>query len=756
MKIDKRLFIYIRHMRLYMVTLGGLSMLVATLIVLQAHFITTIINGVFLAKETLAQVLGQGQALSPRGFWFGQGQALSLLVVIGVRAGLFWFNEMLAHKMATQAKTTLRNRLFEHLLTLGPIFMKGERSGELVNTATEGIETLDAYFSQVLPQICATAIIPIIILIVVFANDLLSGIVLLVTLPILPIFMVLIGKQAEAATKKRWYQLSQMSAHFLDVLQGATILKLFGRNQHQKETIRRMSDRFGNTTLQVLRIAFLSALVMEMGATISMAIVAVEIGLRLLYGQISFASAFFVLLLTPEYYQPLRALGPQFHASMDSAAGAKRIFDILDTPLPTKSPVGTELALDKDSRPTELAPGKDSRPTELLPGKDSRPTELLPGKDSRPTELVSGKDSRPTELALDQDNVGTGRSPIGANMGEEAWWGPGDRKGRDGVNPSSTRRYFDVEGASICRCVDEGLVPSRLLRLPGPHHATFPMLVPTGASPVSKIQPAIPLRTGENFVGAGGFVLSQLTFESVHYAYSDPQGESHTALRGVSFTMKMGQRVALVGPSGSGKTTIAHLLLRFIEPQQGTIRANGVAIQEFKAQDWRKLVAWQPQHPYLFNTTVVENIRMGRADASMDEVVAAAQQAHIHDLIQTLPQGYHTTIGERGMRLSGGQVQRLSLARAFLKDAPLLILDEATSTLDTETEAHVLAALDTLMQGRMVLIIAHRLHTIRSADQILVLKEGNVLDSGTHTTLMQTSKAYQQLAQAYEDGKVIA
>jgi ABC-type transport system involved in cytochrome bd biosynthesis fused ATPase/permease subunit len=673
MKIDKRLFTYIRYMRLYVVALGGLSMLAATLIILQAHFITTVINGVFLAKETLAQVFGQGLVGTRTGaspvptapflsLWL-------LLVVMGGRASLFWFNEMLAHKMATQAKNSLRNHLFEHLLSLGPIFMKGERSGELVNTVTEGVETLDAYFSQVLPQICATAIIPIIILIVVFANDLLSGIVLLVTLPILPIFMILIGKQAEAATQKRWHQLSQMSAHFLDVLQGATILKLFGRNQHQKETIRRMSDRFGATTLQVLRIAFLSSLVMEMGATISTAIVAVEIGLRLLYGQMPFASAFFILLLTPEYYQPLRALGPQFHASIASAAGAKRIFDLLDTPLPTKSPL-----------------------------------------------------------------------PIQSSLGT------GDRKGREGASPSSTQRYLDgrgqappLRGTSTRRGVDDGLVPSRPLRspVPGAHAHRTSKSAPMGPNPVPT-------------------VLSQITFESVSYTYSDPEGESHPALQGVSFAMKMGQRIALVGHSGSGKTTIANLLLRFIEPQQGSIRADGVSIQEFNAQDWRKLVAWQPQNPYLFNTTVAENIRMGRADASMDEVIAVAQKANIHDVIQTLPQGYNTPVGERGTRLSGGQVQRLSLARAFLKDAPLLILDEATSTLDTETEAHVLAALNTLMQERMVLIIAHRLNTIRSADQILVLKEGNIIASGNHTTLMQTSKAYQQLVQAYEDGRVIA
>ena len=680
MKIDKRLFTYIRHVRFYLIALGGLSMLAAALIILQAHFITLVINDVFLVKS---RGFGQGPALSLQLLSLVQGQGLFLqllLVVIGVRAGLFWFNEMLGHRMATQAKNTLRNRLFEHLLTLGPIFVNGERSGELVNTATEGVETLDAYFSQVLPQICATAVIPAIILIVVFANDLLSGIVLLVTLPILPIFMILIGKQAEAATKKRWHQLGQMSAHFLDVLQGATILKLFGRNQQQKETIRRMSDRFGDTTLQVLRIAFLSALVMEMGATISTAIVAVGIGLRLLYGQMPFASAFFILLLAPEYYQPLRALGPQFHASIASAASTKRIFDILDTPVITNPTIGTGLA--------PLTPTKE---TDEIVGTGSAQGTI-------PTAPVREMEARARRM---DRNVPPTR---GSDRGQPCPYGdntPGDNTPEGNTTPVSA--FSDL------------------------------FVGVNGASPVPTI-----------------------SFEDVCYNYNDPEEGAHPALQGVSFTLRMGERIALVGPSGSGKSTIANLLLRFIEPQQGTIRADGVALQAFNAQDWRRLVAWQPQRPYLFNTTVAENIRMGRTDASMDEVIAAAQKANIHTVVQTLPQGYNTIIGERGTRLSGGQAQRLSLARAFLKDAPLLILDEATSTLDTETEAHVLAALNTLMQGRMVLIIAHRLNTIRSADQILVLKEGKIIDSGTHTTLMQTSKAYQQLAQAYDDGMMVA
>ncbi len=583
MRIDRRIFTYIQHAQLYLGFLGVLSIVAALLILLQASSITEIIDRVFLAHQGLQQVTDP---------------VLLLLVVLAVRTTLPWITEVLANFVSTRAKSTLRNRLFSHIQQLGPMYTRGERSGELVNTVTEGVEALDAYFSQVLPQICATAIIPLIVLIAVFRADLLSGIILLITLPLLPLFMILIGIQANKATQRRWQQLSTLSAHFLDVLQGATTLKLFGRNRAQEETIRLISERFGNTTMEVLRIAFLSSLVMEMGATLSTAIVAVEIGLRVLYGQMPFAPAFFVLLLAPEYYQPLRALGPQFHASMNSAAGAKRIFDILDTPL-SQSVI----------------------------------------------ELQKVEHEKPKA-----------------------------------------------------------------------EHS--------------------------------------LEFQHVSYTYNATEKAAQLALCDVSFGIQRGQKVALVGQSGAGKTTIANLLLRFIDPQEGMICTDDRALTTFSAQEWRKLVSWQPQQPYLFNTTVAENIRMGRADAGMEEVVQAAQQASIHEFIQTLPQGYETLIGERGTRLSGGQIQRLSLARAFLKDAPILLLDEATSTLDAETEATIIESLKRLMEGRMALIIAHRLHTIREADKILVLHEGRLVAAGTHAELLQQSEVYQELVQAYADERV--
>ncbi|GAC1366600.1 MAG: thiol reductant ABC exporter subunit CydD [Ktedonobacteraceae bacterium] len=583
MNINKRLLHYVKTMRVYVMAVGLLGLLTALCIVLQSHYIAQIINGAFLARQPLARLIS---ALS-----------ILLLVLLG-RAGLVWGGEVVTNFVSGTVKSELRLRLFRHIFQLGPLYVKGERSGEIVNTAVGGVEALDAYFNQFFPQACATLIIPTVILAVVFATDTLSGIVLLVTWPILPLFMILIGKQASAMTERRWQLLSHLSAHFLDVLQGMTTLKLFGRNKVQQETIQRISERYGATTMKVLRVAFLSSFVMEMGATISNAIIAVEIGLRLLYGNIPFEQAFFVLLLTPEFYQPLRALGAQFHASMESAAGAQRIFDVLE--IPTR-----EQALSTKERPARTVPGS-------------------------------------------------------------------------------------------------------------------------------------------------------LRFHDVHYAYPTADDKSYPALQGVSFEMRPGQKVALVGPSGAGKSTIASLLLRFIEPDRGDIAIDGVPIQAFSAQDWRALVGWQPQRPYLFNATVAENIRLGNPTATQEQVVQAARQANIHDFIETLPAGYATVIGERGARLSGGQAQRLSLARVFLKDAPLLVLDEATSTLDAEGEAEVLRAIDTSARDRIVLVIAHRLNTIMSADQIIVLQDGRVVDRGSHQELLARAPLYQELVAAYEDDTLYA
>jgi ATP-binding cassette, subfamily C, bacterial CydD len=578
MNINKRLLQYVKTMRVYVVIVGLLSFLTAIAIILQSHYIAQIINEAFLSKQSLTQV---SMAL------------IILLVVLVGRALIIWCNDIATNFVSGTVKSDLRLRLFKHILKLGPMYVRGERSGEIANTTTEAVEALDAYFNLFFPQVCATVIIPLTILIIVFRTDPLSGVVLIVTWPVLPVFMILIGLQANAITAKRWRQMSLLSAHFLDVLQGMTTLKLFGRNKLQQQTIQRVSERYGATTMSVLRVAFLSSLVMELGSTISNAIIAVEIGLRLVYGSIPFEPAFFVLLLTPEFYQPLRNLGTQFHASMNSSAGAQRIFDILETPaqMPATNETTTQATLERT-----------------------------------------------------------------------------------------------------------------------------------------------------------------LTLTDIHYTYpsTDKNESKHEALKGISFSIERGQKVALVGKSGAGKSTLASLLLRFIEADHGMISADGADIRSFSAQSWRTQVAWQPQRPYLFNTTVAENIRLGKSDASMEEVRAAARQAHLDEVIQALPQGYETSIGERGTRLSGGQLQRLSLARALLKNSPLFLLDEATSTLDGESETQILQTIDQLAREHFILIIAHRLNTINNADHIVVLDDGQVVDSGTHQELLARSALYQELIKAYE------
>jgi thiol reductant ABC exporter CydD subunit len=547
------------------------------MVVVQAYLLSLVVSQVFLDGREFGDVL----------YLLVGFLALSI-----ARAGMVWGAELAADRVASRVKHDLRARLMAHLMALGPAYTRGERSGELANTAVEGIEALDAYFRQYLPQLALAALVPLTVLIFVFPLDWVSGLVMLLTAPLIPVFMILIGSLAESLTRRQWTSLSRMSAHFLDVLQGLATLKLFGRSREQFRVIAQISDQFRGATMGVLRVTFLSALVLELVATISTAVVAVQIGLRLLYGQLAFQQGFFVLLLAPEFYLPLRLLGTRFHAGMQGIAAAQRIFEVLETPAAAHS-------------------------------------------------------------------------------------------ARSSGRPATSPKRLDIR------------------------------------------------------------------FNGVHYAYEEGK---RPALNGLSFELPQGRSLALVGPSGAGKSTVAYLMLRFIEPDQGAITVGGQPLDALSPAAWREQVAWVPQNPYLFHGTVAENICLARPDASLDQVESAASQASASGFIEALPKGYGTVIGERGARLSGGEAQRIALARAFLKDAPLLILDEATANLDPEIEAVVQEAMARLLPGRTALIIAHRLSTVYRADRIVVLDRGQLAQEGSHIDLMQQSGLYRRLVGAYGAG----
>ena len=254
----------------------------------------------------------------------------------------------------------------------------------------------------------------------------------------------------------------------------------------------------------------------------------------------------------------------------------------------------------------------------------------------------------------------------------------------------------------------------------------------------------VPVREGSEGTSPSPGGLS-VEFSGVGYRYP---GNARPAVSDLSLTLEAGTMTALVGPSGAGKSTLVNLLLRFMDPDDGEILANGVPIAELPVEGWRENVALVPQRPHLFHGTVLENIRLARPDAPDGEVERAAELAGAAKFIRDLPEGYGTFVGERGARLSGGEAQRLAIARAFLKDAPVLVMDEPTSSLDPESERAIRLALERLARGRTVLVIAHRLNTVRGADRIAVIDGGRLVETGTHEQLVRRGGVYAGLVDA--------
>jgi ATP-binding cassette, subfamily C, bacterial CydD len=522
----------------------------ALLVLLQATLLARIVAAAF-AGASLADV---------------SGDIVLLAVVFAGRGVLAWSFEVAGRRAASTVLSELRLALVECRLRTQPAALDRAEGGEIVTAAVQGVDALEAYFARYLPQVVLACVVPVAVLLWVAPVDLESALIMLLTLPLVPVFMWLIGLYTEQRTRARWQELRLLSTHFLDVVRGLPTLRSFNRGRAQATGIAEVSERYRRATMGTLRVSFLSGSVLELAATLGVALVAVTVGVRLVDGGLGLEAGLTVLILAPELYLPLRRLGAEFHASADGLAVAARILDLLDAP-PAVGPSGPRVAPSPADAPVRLE-----------------------------------------------------------------------------------RVCFSY--------------PAR----PGP------------------------------------------------------------VLEGLDLELSPGETVALVGDSGAGKSTIAMLLVRLLEPTAGRISVGGVDLADCGADAWRRLVAWVPQHPTLLRGTLADNIRLGDTAASQLRVRRAAALAGAAPFIEALACGYETLVGDGGRPLSAGERRRIGLARAFLRDAPLLILDEPTADLDPDSAEVVAKAVERACAGRTVLLIAHRPDLAGRADRVIRLERGRTIE----------------------------
>ena len=568
--IQKKLLGYALRLRGFLFTISLLSLLLAAVVIAQAYLLSVILAQVFIQSITPSETM-----------------LFLLLLTIAIRALLIWIRERVSHKNAIDIKSSIRKTLIKSILDKGGNPAKRGTTGEQVALITDGVEKLDEYFVKYLPSVIHVAIFPVMLVLFAMYYDLLSGLILLITGPLIVFFMHLIGTHAKNYTQLQWQSLSALSGYFLDVIQGIKTLKIQNAETREAEKVYTASNRFRMTTLNVLKIAFLSGFVLELAASLSVAMVALQVSIRMIEGLMDFQMGMFMLLLAPEYFLPFRQLGANHHAGMESTAAARQIF-------------ASEM--------------------------------LVP-------------------------DVGV-------------------------IKTQSDSKFAGIK-------VD--------------------------------------------FVGTG-------------YTYP---GASKPALNNLNCTLLPNTVVAAVGSTGSGKTTFANLLLKFAKPAEGEIFVDGISLNSIDAEIWHKHIAYVSQKPHFFNSSILENLLMANKDAGMETIIEAARLAGIHDAIMGWQNQYHTLISDNASGISAGERQRLAIARAFLKNAPLLVLDEPSSNLDPSSEQWLARATKQLIPGRTTLIIAHRLKTVVQANHILVFDKGQIVEQGNHTHLINLKGIYAGLLAAH-------
>ncbi|MGR8013108.1 MULTISPECIES: thiol reductant ABC exporter subunit CydD [Bacillus] len=568
--MDKRL-LQLKGMRGLLALLGIVSIIQGASIIFQAqwlaHAITTLFDGKSLMQAT--------------------PYVLLFLAAFLVRHGLTLMREKVMFTYSSGIGADVRKQLLDQLFRLGPAFTKKKGTGKLVTLAMEGIAQYRQYLQLFLPKMVNMAVIPVMVFVYVWTLDETSAVILIVTLPILIVFMILLGLVAQRKAAKQWRSYEKLSNHFTDSLRGLETLRYLGISKKHSRNIAEVSKRYRKATMSTLKVAFLSSFALDFFSMLSIATVAVFLGLRLIEGDLLLLPALTALMLAPEYFLPVREVGNDYHATLNGKEANEAIQVIL--------------------------------------------------------EEKGFRDQETQSVQLNEWNE-----------------------------------------------------------------------------------------------------QSELTLQDVSVLHDE---HAPYSIQDVDLTVKGKKKIGIIGASGSGKSTLTDVLGGFVEPSAGEIILNGKPLAHLQLAAWQKEVVYMPQHPYLFHMTLRENIRFYEPNATDEDVERAVQEAGLSQLVADLPNGLDEVIGEQGRGLSGGQAQRIALARTVLGQRSIMLLDEPTAHLDIETEYELKKTMLPLFEDKLVFLATHRLHWMTDMDEIIVMDHGTIAEMGTHESLMKRKGVYYQLVQ---------
>ncbi|PFD74425.1 thiol reductant ABC exporter subunit CydD [Bacillus cereus] len=546
--------------RVLYVVLTIISILEAISIIAQTVFLARAITFLFQG-ETVQSVLNET-------VYFG--------IMFAVRHMLARISQILVERFAEKTGSLLRKQLIEAYFTLGPRYVQTAGTGHLVTLSIEGIEKFKTYIELTIPKMIRSSIVPGLIVLYVFTLDIESGIILVVTIPIVIIFMILLGLAAQKMADSQYETYRVLSNHFVDTLKGLETLKYLGKSKQHEGKIEKVSKRYRKATMRTLRVAFLSSFALDFFTSLSIAFVAVGLGIRLIDGTIVLLPALTILILAPEYFLPIKQVGANYHATLDGQLAMEQIEEILQ---------------------------------------------------------------QQKEMRKKESNV-------------DLIW-----------NSSSNLKLQEVKVKN---------------------------------------------------------------------------DESEKAiLEGIDFTWKGAGAIGVIGESGAGKSTLIDVLAGFLTPSGGKLIVNGVEIDGSTREEWQKNIAYIPQQPYIFPLSLKDNICFYETNTTDEEVERVINEVGLRSLVTSLPNGMYERIGEGGRMLSGGQEQRVAMARALLSKKPIILLDEPTAHLDIETEFEIKQAMLRLFEGKLVFLATHRLHWMKQMDHILILNKGEMIESGTYEELLK-------------------